>query len=224
MTRYTSQLLLICLVLVALLSNGCSSSPSKQKENAAISTPTPPSSPPAVPLSAAPMVLARPVSKDGIELVVTDVREAGLLSSKSSSSFAPSSLTGFPSDNTTQYSPKNGYTFLVVDTLFRNLDTSLGVIKASSEKACLIDSSGKVFNAKGAGAERSTGLLSETSPKEKDFCVDCKYSIEKQISRKNTIELPISFVFVMKEGTINKTFKFRYGKMPPIEFVLNKPR
>lgn len=208
----------IILIVVRSGGPGTSKEPSKPEPQ----TPAPAIESAAVALPP-PAIIAGPVNGDGLEVDIVGARQEDFLTSRSAyqSSF-PSSSPGFPSDNTTSYTPKPGLTFLVVDVRFRNLDASRASIKVSSEEAAVIDKSGKAIKATGSGTEHTSTSSFDSSPDRKDYCVGCKTSFEMTNVQKSTIEVSFSFVFVVKREAVNQAFKFHYNKIPPINFPVSK--
>ena len=214
-----SRILIACLVPAILFLPGCS-------RRSGLSEAVPTSSPSATPTPtpAKPTILAGPVNEAGIELIITGVRQAKVLSS--APAYGSSLGGGFPSDNRTEYLPKEGMTFLVVDAVFRNLDSSRKSIKVSSEKALLTDESGKTVAANGSGTKSSGASTLGGSEDARGYCVGCKTSLEVENIQHGNIEAPISFVFTIKSQAINRSYKFRYAGMPALPFALvtQKPR
>ncbi len=190
---------LVILLCAALLS-ACGGSKSVEDKNlASLQTALSPQ----LSASATPKILAGPVSDGKLEIVITSAREA-------------KTLRGGDSYNETQYAPKVGYTFLVVDVVFRGLDTSQEKLEIFSDKGFIVAENGKKFEAEGAGQNRSTSGRSERD--EKDFCVSCTLSVSKFNLDKSKVETDFSFVFVIKQESINQKFKFGYDKLPVVEF------
>lgn len=216
-TFHTPLLLIICLAPSFLFWNGCGRHGTSTPD--AVATSPPQSSP--SPSPAEPVTLAGPVTENGLEVTIVGARQVGSLSS--GSIYGSSYGSAFPSDNRTTYTPKaSGMTFLVVDTVFHDLDKSRKELKVSSEKAALIEQSGETIVADGAGTDSSAASSLEKTPESRDYCASCKTSLEVQRVANGKLELEMSFVFVVKSEVINQPLKFRYDKMPPLAFAIVK--
>jgi hypothetical protein len=111
-----------------------------------------------------------------------------------------SKLTGF--NNT--YTPNSGYTFLILDAAFRNLDP-IQQTKLSSEAFAVIGEDGEINVAKGMSfGDMEIYLLGNIT-----------------ISNEGD-ELSNSVVFVVKEDAIDQVFKLQFQEMPPISFSVGQ--
>jgi hypothetical protein len=143
-------------------------------------------------------------------VTITGVHQESELSSRNYSSGLSS---GFPSDNSTTYQPKPGYTFLVLDLSIRKLDGEKK-LKVSSDDASIIGADGRVIKANGSGSEFTS---TSSFGKGKDYCVGCQTKIET-----TSEELSISLVFTLKENSLHQPFKLRFSGVPLIPFSISK--
>ncbi|MBI5295031.1 MAG: hypothetical protein HY869_06115 [Chloroflexi bacterium] len=106
---------------------------------------------------------------------------------------------------TTTYTPNSGYTFLLVDAAFRNLDPSQETF-ISGSTLTLIDSAGEVFENTGSsfGITYSLGSLVTYSNDQGDT-------------------LKLTLVFSVNEANIGQEYKFQFLDLPQIPFTV-KPK
>jgi len=125
-----------------------------------------------------------PVANDKWEVTISDPREE-------------SRLTG-SSNNT--YTPKDGYTFLLVDAEFRNLDPTQKTF-VDGDTLVLTDSAGEEFTNIGSGFGALYNLGSKVT-----------YSNDQSDTMKFTL------VFTVKKENIGQEYKFQFLDLPPITF------
>jgi hypothetical protein len=166
-------------------------------------TPTPtPTSTLTPTLTPSPTTTPTPAPGIGVEvagsqykLIITGVHQESRLSS--------SSLGGF--DKTT-YTPKSGYTFLVVDVTIRSVDESAKMEIASNQVAIIGDD--KVIRTANGFGQSAFGGGSQIN-----YCVGCMTTITGTFK-----ELKINFVFVIKKEEVQQTYKLQFQDVPPIPF------
>jgi len=128
--------------------------------------------------------LGAPVSNDKWEVTISNPREE-------------SRLTG-SSNNT--YTPNSGYTFLLVDAEFRNLDPSQDTF-INGDTLVLTDSAGEKFTNIGSGFGAFYNLGSKVT-----------YSNDQSDTMKFTL------VFTVKKENIGQEYKFQFLDLPQITF------
>lgn len=101
---------------------------------------------------------------------------------------------------TSEYTPKPGYTFLVVDATFQNLDPAKAT-RVSSAEAAVITKGEETIIAAGGGSQGE----------------DCYLGYE-HIAISVEDPLSLSLVFIVKKDTIDQVFKLRFQEAPPIPF------
>ncbi len=102
----------------------------------------------------------------------------------------------------TRYTPKPGYTFLVVDVTFHNVDVSQET-KISSADIAVVDSAGETFQNVGSG-----------------FALTYSLGGSSTYSNDQSTTLKLSLVFSVKKENIGHAYTFQVKEMPPIPFTL----
>ena len=130
--------------------------------------------------------LGTPVSGGKWEVTITNAR-------------AEKQLMG--SDGT-RYTPNSGFTFLVVDATFRNLDSSQET-KITADSIAVMDRAGEVFKNVGSGFALTYSLGGAVT-----------YSNDQSNS------LKLGLVFSVKTANIDQAFNFQFMDVPPIAFTV----
>ena len=102
----------------------------------------------------------------------------------------------------TRYTPNPGYTFLVVDVTFHNLDASQET-KISSDDIAVVDSAEETFQNVGSG-----------------FALTYSLGGSSTYSNDQSTTLKLSLVFSVKKENIGHAYNFQVKEMPPIPFTL----
>ena len=125
-----------------------------------------------------------PISNGKWEVTITNAREENQL---------------FNSDGT-RYTPNSGYTFVIIDTTFQNLDPSQET-KISADTIAVIDNTGEIFKNIGSGFQNTYSIGGLNT-----------YSNDQS----NTMKF--NLVFSVKKANINDVFKFQFMDLPLIPF------
>lgn len=102
--------------------------------------------------------------------------------------------------STREYTPKSGYTFLVVDAMFQNLDPT-ETTRVSSAEVAVITEVGETITAAGGGSQGE------------DYDLGYEY-----VAMSAEDPLFLSLVFIVKKETIDQVFKLRFREVPLIPF------
>jgi len=105
---------------------------------------------------------------------------------------------------TRQYAPKSGYTFLIVDATFQNLDPDEATRVSSSEVAVITEAD-ETITAAGGGTQG------------KDINVGYEF-----VAMSVKDPLSLSLVFIVEKGTIDHAFKLRFQEVPLIPFSVGE--
>ena len=178
-----------CLVLVLALTlpltSACAPAPETPTPTP-VPTPTPEPVPTPTPTPTPTPGIGVPVVGDFWQVMVKNAREETRLTAKGS-----------------EYTPKSGYTFLVVDVDFQNL--GLEKMSVLSGAVAVITEDGETISAAGSGYQGEDPALGYLSM----FVV----SPEDPLS--------LSFAFIVEEGTIDQVFKLQLQETPLIPFSVD---
>jgi len=170
---------------------------------------TTPTLPPPTPTPAP--ALGVPISKGGWQLTVEEVGTADSLQ------------MGSAFGNSTTFTPKEGYAFLVVKVRIRNLDPTRS-ISITQENMAIIDKDGAIKTADGGGWS------------DDNMCVGCVFSISQSVGSnsmsgwmltQNNITFSgispgetIRFAFILRSEELQQEWKLQYQEVPPMTVKL----
>jgi len=157
------------------------------REQIATLTSTHPSTPTPTPQA----VMGVPIASSGWQMTVLEAREETVIK------------TGYYPNQTT-YTPKQGYTFLVVEATIRSLDLAQDWVVSSREVAA-IDMNGEIHVADGAGFSSST------------LCVGCSV-----VMSTTSNSMTSTFVFVIKQELLNQPWKLQFQSTAPVPFAVGE--
>lgn len=129
--------------------------------------------------------------------------------------------------NESTFTPKEGFAFLIIDTIIRNLDPTRAY-KLTGENVAILDANQTIHTADGGGKGTTS------------ICAGCSVSISKEVGKSElslstiitsggryTINFstispdePISFLFVVKSEELNQEWRLQFKDIPPITFKL----
>jgi hypothetical protein len=170
---------------------------------------TTPTLPPPTPTPAP--ALGVPISKGGWQLTVEEVGTADSLQ------------MGSAFGNSTTFTPKEGYAFLVVKVRIRNLDPTRS-ISITQENMAIIDKDGSIKTADGGGWG------------DENMCVGCVFSISQSVGSnsmsgwmltQNNITFSgispgatIRFAYVLRTEELDQEWKLQFQEIPPMTIQL----
>jgi len=112
---------------------------------------------------------------------------------------APMGISGLP---TSTYTPKSGYTFLVVDVTFHSIDPD-GKLTISSKNVTVISKEGEIISAVGEGSGEG-------------------YMVGYVSMNVVSNDLELAYVFTVKKDIINQVFRLQVETLPPISFSIKE--
>ncbi|GAH41653.1 unnamed protein product [marine sediment metagenome] len=105
---------------------------------------------------------------------------------------------------TRQYTPKSGYTFLIVDATFQNLNPD-ETTRVSSSEVAVITAADETITAAGGGMQG------------KDINVGYEF-----VAMSVKDPLSLSLVFIVEKDTIDHAFKLHFQEVPLIPFSVGE--
>ena len=126
------------------------------------------------------------------QVTVNSAREEDKLTS-------PMDISGLP---TSTYTPKSGYTFLVVDVTFHSIDPD-GKLAISSKNVTVISEEGEIISAVGEGSGEG-------------------YMVGYVSMNVVSNDLELAYVFTVKKDIINQVFRLQVETLPPISFSIKE--
>jgi len=197
--------LVVGLTLVILFVGGCggtSITTSVTEAPAGASTSEPSTVTPVPPMTELPSTTANPAL--GVEIPVKDSNWEVTLK-------AAHEKSGLRASNGSSYSPKDSYTFLVIDVVFRNLDSAQET-EFREDEVAVISMDGESFAAVGNSDFGSSWTATGTT-----------YSLEGTTTFLFTEmkEQQLGLVFTVKKDIIDETFQLKFKDLPPITFTVD---